>query len=100
MVYIVVSMLIIVIEMNMNVKLLGIPEQIMACAIKSGLAKTKTDALRLGLLELENKYNLLERYEDEQDVVDAKKILADMKSGKEKVYSLKEFEKETGLKIS
>ncbi len=85
--------------MNMNVKLHGIPDQIATCAIRSGLAKTKTDALLLGLMELENKYKLLERFEDEQDVVDAKRILADMKNGKEKTYSLKEFENETGLKI-
>jgi len=85
--------------MNMNVKLTGIPEQIMQGAIKAGLAKTKTDALTLGLLELEHKYKLLEQLEDEEDVRDAKRILADIKSGKEKTYTLKEFEKLTGVKI-
>lgn len=84
--------------MNMNVKLEGIPEQIMDGAIRVGLAKTKTDVIMLGLLELEHHYKLLEQLEDEEDVRDAKRIMHEIKTGKQKVYSAKEFEKKTGLK--
>jgi len=86
--------------MNMNVKLTGIPEQIIKGAIKAGLAKTKTDALTLGLIELENKYRLLERLEDEEDVRDAKRILSEVAEGKQKLYSAKEFEARTGVKTA
>ncbi|MFH0836403.1 MAG: hypothetical protein V1834_04555 [Candidatus Micrarchaeota archaeon] len=82
----------------MNVKLVGIPEQIMEGAIKAGIAKTKTDALLLGLFELDHRYNLLELLEDEQDVKEAKAALARIRAGKEKLYSLEEFEKATGMK--
>lgn len=85
--------------MNMNVKFVGIPDQIMSCAIRAGIAKTNTDVLMLGLFELDNKYKLLERFEDEQDAKEADKIMAEIKSGKRKVYSEKEFEKRTGLKV-
>jgi hypothetical protein len=86
-------------EVNMNIRLVGIPEQIIASAMKLGIAKTKTDAIMLGLLALGDKYSLLERLEDEEDVREAKRILADVKSGKEKYIGAKEFEKRTGLKI-
>ncbi len=85
--------------MNMNIKLSGITEDILAGAIRAGIAKTKTDVIMIGLLELNNKYNLLERQEDEEDVRDAKRILSEIKSGKQKTYSKEEFEKLTGSKI-
>ncbi|MBI5159590.1 hypothetical protein HY992_05720 [Candidatus Micrarchaeota archaeon] len=46
--------------MNMNVKFTGVMEKIIAEAIKQGLVKTKTEALRLGLLTLNEKYTLME----------------------------------------
>lgn len=76
----------------MNLKLTGIAEQIMDGAVKAGLAKTKTDALMMGLIELDHHYKLLERLEDEQDVSDARRILREVKEGKQKLYSQKEFE--------
>ncbi|MCX6767248.1 MAG: hypothetical protein NTY90_00755 [Candidatus Micrarchaeota archaeon] len=85
--------------MNMNVKIVGVPEQIIDRAIKAGIAKTKTAVLMLGVLELANKYDLLEKWEDEQDAREAKEILARMRAGKEKVVSLEEFEKRTGIRL-
>lgn len=85
--------------MNMNIKLAGIPEQIMDGAIKAGLAKTKTDVLMLGLMELDHKYKLLEQMEDEEDLRDARRIMAEIKSGKRKVISAREFERRTGLHL-
>ncbi len=44
----------------MNVRFTGIMEKIIDEAIKQGLVKTKTEALRLGLLTLNEKYKLME----------------------------------------
>ncbi len=46
--------------MNVNVNFTGIVDEIMEDAIRQGLAKTKTEVLRLGLFELKNKYHLAE----------------------------------------
>jgi hypothetical protein len=51
-----------------------------------------------GLLELNNKYQLLEQLEDEEDVRESTRILREIREGKQRLLSLKEFEKETGLK--
>lgn len=42
-----------------------------------------------------NKY--WEALENAEDIADAEKVLADIKSGKEKTYTLAEVEKELGL---
>jgi len=99
MLFIVIYMTILMILLNMNIKLTGIPEQIMVGAIRAGLAKTKTGAITLGLMELENKYKLLEQQEDEEDLMEAKKIWADYKAGKVKLLSAEDFEKRTGIKV-
>ncbi len=88
-----------VIKMNMTIRLSGIPEKIISGAIFAGLAKTKTDAITLGLLELDNKYKLLEQQEDAEDLRDAERIMAEIKQGKRTLLSAKEFEQETGMKI-
>jgi len=90
----------VVVYVNMNIRLDGIPENIVLGAIKSGLAKTKTDAILMGLMELDNRYSLLERLEDEEDVREARRILAEIKSGKQKVLSKKEFERRTGMRLT
>ncbi len=83
----------------MVVNFQGIPEKIVGAAIASGLAKTKTDVLMLGLIELEHKYKLLEKLEDEEDLKDSLRIEKEVAEGKQKLYSAKEFEKKTGFKI-
>ena len=85
--------------MNMNIKLAGIPERIIEGAIHAGLAKTKTDAITLGLLELDHKYKLLEKLEDEEDIRESDRIMDEVKSGKQKLHSQKEFEKQAGIKL-
>lgn len=85
--------------MNMNLKFTGIAEQIMEGAVKAGLAKTKTDALMMGLLELDHHYRLLERLEDEQDARDVDRIMREVKEGKQKLYTQEEFEKKTGIRL-
>lgn len=85
--------------MNMQIKLTGYAEQIMQGAVKYGLAKTKTDALMLGLVTLDNKYKILERMEDEEDIREAERINEEIRTGKQKLYSSEEFSKITGLKL-
>ena len=50
--------------MNINVNFTGITDDIMEAAIRKGLAKTKTEVLRLALFELKSQYNLLDDYQD------------------------------------
>ena len=85
--------------MNMNVKIVGVPEQIIDNAIKAGIAKTKTAVLMLGVLELANKYDLLEKWEDEKDAEEAQRVWERIRAGKEKLVSLEEFEKRTGIRL-
>lgn len=85
--------------MNMTIKLSGLSEKIMEGAVKAGIAKTKTDAIMLGLVALDYRYNLLEQMEDEHDAREAERVSNEIKTGKQKLYSKKEFEKNTGLKL-
>lgn len=56
----------------MNVQFAGLTEAIIEDAIRNGLAKTKTEVLRLGLFELKNKYHLAEG----EPTVEERKLLA------------------------
>ena len=73
--------------MNVNVKFSGAVEDILEAAVKLGYASTKTEALRLGALELNNRYNLLTQREDEQDIAVADAIMERVAKGKERLYS-------------
>ncbi len=88
-----------VIVLNMNLRLTGVAEQIMVGAVRAGLAKTKTDAILLGLVELDHRYHLLERLEELEDVGESDRILREVREGKQKIYSKNEFEKQTGAKL-
>ncbi|MFH1751118.1 MAG: hypothetical protein ABH863_05555 [Candidatus Micrarchaeota archaeon] len=81
--------------MNMNVRLEGKLEQIVDAAIAQGIVKNQIEAIRVGLLELNTKYHLLERYTfiptekiSEKERKELRKIMREMESGKE--YSLEE----------
>lgn len=82
----------------MNIKLHGITEQIVEGAVKKGLAKTKTDAIVLGLVELDHKYKLTKYQEDEEDLTDARRILDEIKNQKKELLSLSEFKKRAKLR--
>ncbi|OIO24465.1 hypothetical protein AUJ14_06280 [Candidatus Micrarchaeota archaeon CG1_02_55_22] len=71
----------------MNVRFTGAVEQILDEAVKRGYAATKTDALRLGVLELNNRYKLLEAAEDYEDILRADEIMGRVAAGKEKLLS-------------
>jgi len=78
-----------VVGINLNVKFAGAVETILDEAVKQGYASTKTEALRLGVFELNNRYHLLQKMEDEEDIAKADAIMERVASGKEKLYSKK-----------
>lgn len=77
--------------MNITMRFEGYVEQIIDAAVEKGVVKTKAEALRLGVLELNDKYGLVTKKlsEDEEDIRLAERIEADIASGKEKVHKLK-----------
>ncbi len=81
-------------SMNVVVNFEGKLDAILAEAVKQGLAKTKSEALRMGILMLDREYSLLEKLEDEQDLREAKKIKRLVEAGKMKTRPWDEVEKE------
>ncbi|MCD6523129.1 MAG: hypothetical protein J7K68_05275 [Candidatus Diapherotrites archaeon] len=76
--------------MNISMHFEGIMEEIIEKLLKLGIAKTKAEALRLGLLELNDKYQLVGVDKElEEDLIEINRIERDIKTGKEKVYSVK-----------
>ena len=73
--------------MNVNIRFTGAVEKILDEAVKQGYAATKTEALRLGVFELNNRFNLLTEMEDREDVARADEIMERVSKGKEKLYS-------------
>lgn len=67
--------------MKTLVQVNGIPELILDKAVETGLASNKTDAFKMGLLELNNKYKLVEDYEEEMI---ARKLDQEVREMKEK----------------
>lgn len=78
---------------NLNINLTGYAAQVVDQMIQVGYAKTKTEALRLALFDFGQRHGLVLDDEAAYAVL-AKKILADVESGKEKVkpFSLKELD--------
>ena len=88
--------------MHMTVNFQGYLSDIVDEAIRRGIVQTKTEALRAGLLELADKYNLGQKSLGKED--DEKEVLAEIsrmeegiRKGKIKTYTQKEFEKLAGL---
>ena len=69
--------------MHLNVHFEGIMDRIVEDAIRKGLAKTKTEVLRLGLFELKNKYQLAEDEPSEKQRKALSKFLLKLKEDKE-----------------
>ena len=87
--------------MHMTVNFEGYLSDIVDEAIRQGIVKTKTEALRAGLLELADKYNLGKNSrikDDEAEVLaEMDRIEKEIKKGKIRTYTKKEFEKLAGL---
>ena len=80
--------------MHTTIKFTGVLEQILEEAVDEGIAKTKTQALRLAVLELNNKYHLLEKSrEDELALRKMQRMEEEIASGKRKLLTLAEVKK-------
>ncbi len=79
--------------MNISMHFEGYAEKIIAEALRQGIAKTKAEALRLGLLELNDKYGLvasnLEQKELEQDMVEFDRMEKRIAAKKTKLHKAK-----------
>jgi len=83
----------------MTINFKGHLEDIVDEAIRRGIVSTKTEALRAGLLEFADKYGLGKHNEDDEAevIAEIKRIDGNIRKGKSKLYSKKEFEKLVGL---
>jgi hypothetical protein len=80
--------------MYATIRMNGIQEEIVELAVRAGIAKNKTDVLSVGVMELNNKYHLLEQKEDIEERHEAERIYKEVKSGRMKTYTLEEIRKE------
>ena len=78
--------------METVVRLEGIQEQILEKLVGDGYYKTKSEAIRAGLLGLGKEYKVIQKIEDEL----ALKKMLEMEKSKKK-YSLKEVAKKYGF---
>lgn len=80
-------------RLNISMHFTGFVEKIIEEAVRKGVVKTKAEALRLGLLELNEKYCLvptrLEEIELAEDLKEIERIERDLASGKEKIHRVK-----------
>ncbi|MBI4052509.1 MAG: hypothetical protein HY394_00550 [Candidatus Diapherotrites archaeon] len=81
--------------MNLTVNFSGHVEDVIERLVEKGVVKTKSEALRLGILKLEEQYL---RSLDADDLILAEKAWDDFKAGKNKSLSEREFYSKTGLK--
>jgi len=75
--------------MNMNLKLTGVPVEVIEETIKYGYATSKTEAIRLALISFKDKL-AKQKLEDELVVKKMQQMDEDIKSGKAKVLTSKE----------
>ena len=77
--------------MQISLKLDGYMEHIIDEALGAGIARTKTEALRLGLLELERKLKDSEYYQDSVDNEIISSAQQRIRENKTKLYTEKEI---------
>jgi hypothetical protein len=51
--------------MKTTIEVSGFPELVLSRAVEAGIARSKTDAIRLGILALNSQYGLVQSVEDE-----------------------------------
>lgn len=71
--------------MNINVKLSGATEHMVNAAVQLGYASTKSEAIRLGVMLLNDKHHLLEAVEDAETVRRADAIMEKIERGETKL---------------
>lgn len=80
--------------MNMNIRLEGMSKNILDKLVELGYFKSKNDAIRVGLVELAIKYNVMPTKEEIEDYyysMKAKKIVDKIDSGEMKTYNSEEM---------
>jgi hypothetical protein len=82
--------------LNISMHFEGYVEKIIDEALKQGVVKTKAEALRLGLLELNQKYGLvatdMEQRELEMDLAEFDRMEKRISQGKTKLHRVKRVE--------
>ncbi len=82
--------------MNISMHFEGYTEKIIEEALRQGIAKTKAEALRLGLLELNDKYGLvatdLEQRELEQDIAEFDRMEKRIAAKKTRLHKAKSID--------
>ncbi len=76
--------------MKTTIEVTGFPELVLEKAVELGIARSKTDALRIGILELNDKFRLVQNVEDELVAKKVQKIEEEIASGKRKTESLEQ----------
>ncbi len=76
--------------MKTTIEVTGFPELVLERAVELGIARSKTDALRIGILELNDKFKLVQNVEDELVAKKVQKIEEEIASGKRKTESLEQ----------
>jgi hypothetical protein len=76
--------------MKTTIEITGFPELVLERAVELGIARSKTDALRIGILELNDKFRLVQSTEDELVARKIQKIEDEIASGKRKTESLEQ----------
>ncbi|MEW6329798.1 MAG: hypothetical protein AB1468_06845 [Candidatus Micrarchaeota archaeon] len=76
--------------MKTTVELTGFAELVLEKAVELGIARSKTDALRIGIFELNDKYKLVESVEAELVARKIERIEEEIASGKRKTESLED----------
>ena len=79
----------------------GAQELIMDKLVEAGIYKTRSEAIRAGIIELGKEYEVFKSIQDLEDALAVrkmKKIDEEIKQGKRKVFSEKEVKKKYGFK--
>ncbi len=66
--------------MKTTIELTGLLEHILEKAVDAGLARSKTDALRIGVIELNHNYHLIEDEEAEAVIRKIQRVEAENKA--------------------
>ena len=77
----------------------GAAEVILNKLVDKKYYRTKSEAIRAGVLELGLRWNLSPEGEDELVIRKMKQVSAEVKAGKKKTYTLEEVVKKAGVKL-
>ena len=83
--------------MRTTLEFKGFSKRVLDRAVKIGLARSKTEALRLGILALNREYHLVKPGEEELALNKMERISREIRSGKRKVFSEKAVLQKYGL---